>query len=290
MKNWIWGVVIVFLGVLLLLSASFYTVDQSQNALLMQFGKVLRVEKSPGLYMKWPLLQHVQYVDKRLQSYSPQPVSFLTADKKPVLLDFFAEWRVTDPGLYAARLHDQADAQAEIGDALHTALSSQVGTMSMASLIAVSQQALAAPVLSQVNQQLQNLGIHVLDLRILQVGLSPEVLQATYKRMEAEQIQQANTYRAEGKSAADEIRANAEKEKTTILADAYRQQEEIKGQGDAEAASIYGAAYGKDPQFFAFYRSLEAYRHALSNKTVLVLNPDSPFFKYFRHSLNEAGK
>ncbi|WP_414039102.1 protease modulator HflC [Acidithiobacillus sp. M4-SHS-6] len=290
MKNWLWAVVILFFALLLLASATFYTVDQSQNALLMQFGKVLRVEKAPGLYLKWPVLQHVVYVDQRLQSYSPQPVSFLTADKKPVLLDFFAEWRVTDPGVYYARLHDQTEAQAQIGDALRVALGSRVGTMSMESLIAASQQEITAPVLSEVNKHLQDLGIDVLDARILQVGLPPKVLQATYKRMEAEQIQKANTYRSQGKSDAAEIRANAEKEKTTILADAYRQQEEIKGQGDAEAASIYGDAYGKDPQFFAFYRSLEAYRHALSDKTVLVLNPDSPFFKYFRHSLHGAGK
>ncbi|PKY09959.1 HflC protein [Acidithiobacillus marinus] len=290
MKNWIWAVIIVLLGVILLLSASFYIVDQSQNALLMQFGKELRVEKSPGLYLKWPVFQHVIYIDKRLQSYSPQPETFLTEDKKPVLVDFFAEWQVTDPGVYVAHLHDQANAQAQIGEALRTALKNRVGSLSMQSLITASQQTVSAPVLTAVNQHLRSLGIDVLDLRIMQVGLPPQVLQATYKRMEAEQIQKADAYRAQGKSAADAIRANAEKEKTTILADAYRQQQEIEGQGDAQAASIYGNAYGKDPQFYAFYRSLKAYRHALSHKTVLVLNPDSPFFKYFRHSLNEAGK
>ncbi|MBU2741156.1 protease modulator HflC [Acidithiobacillus albertensis] len=290
MKNWIWAVLIVFLAVLLLASASFYTVNQSQNALLMQFGKQISVQKAPGLYLKWPVLQNVEYVDKRLQNYSPQPVSFLTQDKKPLLLSYFAEWQVVNPGVYYARLHDQANAQTQIGDVLRAALRSQIATMSMEALIAARQQEISSPVMQAADQHLSTFGIRLVDLRILQVGLPPELLQATYKRMEAEQTQQANTYHSQGKADAEQIRASAEKEKTSILADAYRQQEQIKGQGDAEAASIYGDAYGKDPKFFAFYRSLEAYRHALSDKTVLVLNPDSPFFKYFRHSLNEAGK
>ncbi len=290
MKNWIWGLIIGVLAILLLGSASFYSVDMAQNALVLQFGKTVNVVKAPGLYLKWPLLQNVVYVDKRLQSYSTQPESYLTADKKPILVDFFAEWQVVNPHAYYTRLHNQATAQSQIGDIIRAQLRSRIADLSMNAVIGADHPLIAGPIVGAVNKQLQPLGVHLVDLRILQTGFPEDVLQAVYKRMEAVQNQKAAALHAQGAAAAEQIRANAEKEKTRILADAYRQQEEIKGQGDADAASIYGTAYGKDPKFFAFYRSLEAYRHALRDKTVLVLNPDSPFFKYFRHSLNEAGK
>ena len=162
--------------------------------------------------------------------------------------------------------------------------------MTLASVIQGNQKKITEPVLVAANRRLRSLGVHLVDVRIMQVGLPPAVLQAVYKRMEAERTQEANAYRSRGAADAAEIRASADKEKTQIMADAYRQQEELKGQGDAEAASIYGAAYGKDPAFFSFYRSLETYRHSLGDKDILVLSPDSPFFKYFRHSLEPAGK
>lgn len=162
--------------------------------------------------------------------------------------------------------------------------------MSLESVIQGRRQEIINPVLAEANLRLQPLGVRLVDVRILQVGLPPEVLRAVYKRMEAERTREANDYRSRGAADAAKIRANAEKEKTEIMANAYRQEEEMKGQGDAEAASIYGAAYGKNPAFFSFYRSLEAYRHGLGDKDVLVLNPNSPFFKYFLHSLGPANQ
>ncbi|MGE4530507.1 MAG: protease modulator HflC [Acidithiobacillus sp.] len=288
MKNRTWGLILLVLAIILLASASFYSVNMSQNALVMQFGKTVGVVKSPGLYLKWPVLQNVVYVDTRLQSYNTPPESFLTADKKPILLGFFAEWRVNNPVTFYSHLHDQTSAQSQIGNVIRAALRNRIAGLSQAALVTGKHQQITEPVMSEVLPRLQSLGVQLIDVRIRQVGLPPEVLQVVYKRMEAKQNQEANAFRSQGAADAAQIRASAEKEKTQILADAYRQQEELKGQGDAEAASIYGAAYGKDPQFFAFYRSLEAYRHTLADKTVLVLSPNSPFFKYFRHSLNEA--
>ena len=290
MKNWAWSVIIAVLALVLLASASFYSVSMTQTAVVLQFGKAVRVVESPGLYMKWPIAQNVAFVNKSLSSYSTQPESFLTVGKKPVLISLFAEWRVTDPLVFYARLHNDGAAGSRIGDVLRSALRSEVGKMTLKSVIQGQRSKMMDPVLAEANKRLQPLGVHLVDLRILQVGLPTDVLQAVYKRMEAERVEEANAYRSEGAADAAKIRAEANKEQTRIMADAYRQQEELKGQGDAEAASIYGAAYGKDPAFYSFYRSLEAYRHSLSDKDVLVLSPDAPFFRYFRHSLEPAGK
>ena len=288
MKNWAWSVILVVLALLLLASASFYSVRMTQSAIILQFGKAVRVVEAPGLYLKWPLVQDVVFVDKRLTSYSTQPEPFLTVEKKPVLIDFFAEWRVVNPLVFYTRLHNTSTAQSRIGDIVRSALRGEVGKMSLESVIQGRRQEVINPVLAEANLRLQPLGVRLVDVRILQVGLPPEVLRAVYKRMEAERTREANDYRSLGAADAAKIRANAEKEKTEIMANAYRQEEEMKGQGDAEAASIYGAAYGKNPAFFSFYRSLEAYRHGLGDKDVLVLSPDSPFFKYFLHSLGSA--
>ncbi|MBU2785361.1 protease modulator HflC [Acidithiobacillus ferriphilus] len=290
MKNWAWSLIVVVLALLLLASASFYSVRMTQTAVVLQFGKVVRVTEASGLHMKWPLVQNVEFIDNRLASYSTQPESFLTAEKKPVLISFFAEWQVVNPLAFYTRLHNDASAQSQIGDIVRSSLRGEIGTMTLASVIQGNQKKITEPVLVAANRRLRSLGVHLVDVRIMQVGLPPAVLQAVYKRMEAERTQEANAYRSRGAADAAEIRASADKEKTQIMADAYRQQEELKGQGDAEAASIYGAAYGKDPAFFSFYRSLEAYRHSLGDKDILVLSPDSPFFKYFRHSLEPAGK
>ncbi|MBU2849043.1 MULTISPECIES: protease modulator HflC [Acidithiobacillus] len=290
MKNWAWSLIVVVLALLLLASASFYSVRMTQTAVVLQFGKVVRVTEASGLHMKWPLVQNVEFIDNRLASYSTQPESFLTVEKKPVLISFFAEWQVVNPLAFYTRLHNDASAQSQIGDIVRSSLRGEIGTMTLASVIQGNQKKITEPVLVAANRRLRSLGVHLVDVRIMQVGLPPAVLQAVYKRMEAERTQEANAYRSRGAADAAEIRASADKEKTQIMADAYRQQEELKGQGDAEAASIYGAAYGKDPAFFSFYRSLETYRHSLGGKDILVLSPDSPFFKYFRHSLEPAGK
>ena len=290
MKNWAWSLIVVVLALLLLASASFYSVRMTQTAVVLQFGKVVRVTEASGLHMKWPLVQNVEFIDNRLASYSTQPESFLTAEKKPVLISFFAEWQVVNPLAFYTRLHNDASAQSQIGDIVRSSLRGEIGTMTLASVIQGNQKKITEPVLVAANRRLRSLGVHLVDVRIMQVGLPPAVLQAVYKRMEAERTQEANAYRSRGAADAAEIRASADKEKTQIMADAYRQQEELKGQGDAEAASIYGAAYSKDPAFFSFYRSLETYRHSLGDKDILVLSPDSPFFKYFRHSLEPAGK
>ncbi|MBW9247517.1 MAG: protease modulator HflC [Acidithiobacillus ferriphilus] len=290
MKNWAWSLIVVVLALLLLASASFYSVRMTQTAVVLQFGKVVRVTEASGLHMKWPLVQNVEFIDNRLASYSTQPESFLTVEKKPVLISFFAEWQVVNPLAFYTRLHNDASAQSQIGDIVRSSLRGEIGTMTLASVIQGNQKKITEPVLVAANRRLRSLGVHLVDVRIMQVGLPPAVLQAVYKRMEAERTQEANAYRSRGAADAAEIRASADKEKTQIMADAYRQQEELKGQGDAEAASIYGAAYGKDPAFFSFYRSLETYRHSLGDKDILVLSPDSPFFKYFRHSLEPAGK
>ncbi|WCE95012.1 protease modulator HflC [Acidithiobacillus ferriphilus] len=290
MKNWAWSLIVVVLALLLLASASFYSVRMTQTAVVLQFGKVVRVTEASGLHMKWPLVQNVEFIDNRLASYSTQPESFLTVEKKPVLISFFAEWQVVNPLAFYTRLHNDASAQSQIGDIVRSSLRGEIGTMTLASVIQGNQKKITEPVLVAANRRLRSLGVHLVDVRIMQVGLPPAVLQAVYKRMEAERTQEANAYRSRGAADAAEIRASADKEKTQIMADAYRQQEELKGQGDAEAASIYGAAYGKDPAFFSFYRSLETYRHSLGSKDILVLSPDSPFFKYFRHSLEPAGK
>ncbi|MHB8236578.1 MAG: protease modulator HflC [Acidithiobacillus ferrivorans] len=290
MKNWAWSLIAVVLALLLLASASFYSVRMTQTAVVLQFGKVVRVAETPGLHMKWPLVQNVEFIDNRLSSYSTQPESFLTVEKKPVLINFFAEWQIVNPLVFYTRLHNDASAQSRIGDIVRSSLRREIGTMTLASVIQGNPKKMMEPVLVAANQRLQSLGVHLVDVRVMQVGLPPAVLQAVYKRMEAERTQEANAYRSRGAADAAEIHASADKEKTQIIADAYRQQEELKGQGDAEAASIYGAAYGKDPAFFSFYRSLETYRHSLGDKDILVLSPDSPFFKYFRHSLEPTGK
>ena len=273
MKNRAWSLIIVVLALLLLASASFYSVRMTQTAVVLQFGKAVRVVETPGLYMKWPLMQNVAFIDKRLSSYSTQPESFLTAEKKPVLINFFAEWQVVNPLVFYTRLHNDVSAQSRIGDIVRSSLRGKVGKMTLESVIQGNRKEIVDPVLVEANQRLQSLGVRLVDVHILQVGLPPEVLQAVYKRMEAERKQEANAYRSQGAADAAKIHASADKEKTQIMADAYRQQEELKGQGDAEAASIYGAAYGKDPAFFSFYRSLETYRHSLGGKDILVLSP-----------------
>lgn len=266
---------------------SMYTVQQGQHAILLKLGEIKRTDIGPGLHFKLPLVENVEYFDTRLLTLDSQPERFLTSEKKNVIVDFFVMWRIANlDQYYRATRGDEQRALLRLSQIMKDGLRSEFGKLTIQQAVSGQRSKILGPVETQANKAARALGIQVVDVRLKRIDLPPEVADSVYRRMEAERARVAAEFRARGKEAAERIRATADRERTVILANAYRESQILRGQGDAEAAAIYARAYQKDPSFYAFYRSLEAYRKAFNGKhDVLVLKPDSQFFRYF----NDAG-
>jgi membrane protease subunit HflC len=280
--NFIAAIVAVVIAVL---ATSIFTVDQRQYAIVFQLGEIREVISSPGLYFKWPLIQNVRYFDKRILTLdSNEPERFITSEKKNVLVDSFVKWRIVDPQLYYISVAgDEARAKTRLSQTVNAGLREEFGKRTVHDVVSGERDKIMEQMREKADLDARKIGVQIVDVRVKRVDFPPEVSDSVYRRMEAERKRVANELRSEGAAEAEKIRADADKQREVIVAEAYRDAQKIKGEGDAKAAAIYAQAFGQNPEFYAFYRSLEAYRGSFKGKSdVLVLEPDSDFFKYMR--------
>lgn len=266
---------------------SLYIVTQTEKAVLLQFGKIQVADVQPGLHVKIPGVNQVRKFDARLLTLESPIQRILTKEKKAVMVDAYAKWRVADAErFYTATSGMKQIADDRLSQRLVSALSNQFGTRSLNEVVSGERDALMAAITKSLNGMAQKeLGIEVVDVRVKAIDLPKEVYRSVFDRMSSEREREAREHRSKGKELAEGIRADADRQKRVILAEAYRESEEVRGDGDAKAAAIYAKAYGQDAEFYAFYRSLGAYRDSFSSKNdVLVLDPQSEFFRYLQQS------
>ena len=280
------GLLLAIAAALFVLFSSVFIVNESQTAIVLNLGKVVRSDLKPGLHFKWPLVEEVRKFDRRILSLDDAPERYLTAEKKDVEIDFFVKWRISDVTTFyrVASGGDEGAAKARLAPIVKNALRNEINQLDLVAVVSSGRSNLTSRLLKNINASAATLGIQVLDVRIKRINLpqDSDILVSVFNRMRAERARVANQLRAEGEQAAQGIRAEAERERLVLLADAERDAQARRGEGDARAAEIYAAAYGQDAEFYAFYRSLEAYRAALADgRTTLVLDPDSEFLRYF---------
>jgi membrane protease subunit HflC len=271
---------------LLALSMSVYTVDQRKAAIKFQLGEVVSMQTEPGLYFMVPVLQNVRLYDTRIQTYDTKDAErFLTSENKNVLVDSFVKWRVIDVRQYYVSVRgDSNAAEARISQTVNDALRAEFAKRTVHDVVSGEREKIMETVADKVDKDVKNIGVEVVDVRLKRVDLVPEISSDVYRRMESERKRVANELRSTGSAEGEKIKADADRQKQVIVAEAYRDAQRTKGEGDAMAARIYAEAYGKNPEFYSFYRSLEAYRAALRNKgDVMLLEPNSDFFKYLKN-------
>ncbi|MGE5319040.1 MAG: protease modulator HflC [Hyphomicrobiaceae bacterium] len=288
------GPVLVALIVLLLvLSGSMFTVDQRQNALVFQLGEVVSVKTKPGLYFKLPLVQNVRYFDTRILTLdAAEPERFITSEKKNVLVDSYIKWRVIDAKqFYVSVGGDETRAQIRLGQTVNDGLRAEFGKRTIHDVVSGQRDEVMNLIRAKADQDARSIGVQVVDVRIKRVDLPESVSENVYRRMEAERKQVANELRSTGAAEAEKIKADADRQKQVIVANAYRDAQRVKGEGDAKASAVYAAAYEKNPEFYAFYRSMQAYRDSFKSKSdVMVLDPSADFFKYMKNPRAAGGK
>ena len=270
--------------VAILLSSSLYTVKETQVALKLRLGEIVSIESEPGLKFKTPFVNNVVWFDKRIQTLDSAAESFLTVQKKNVVVDSFVKWRIVDTQkFYISTGGVMAQANFILAQNNQDALRSEFSKRTILEVISDQREAIMASVKGKLKSIAEDkYGIEVVDVRIKRIELSQEVRNSVYSRMETERKGLANKYRSEGAEEAEKLQAFADKERTIILANAYRDSEKIRGEGDAISASNYAKAYSQDAEFYSFYRSLESYKKSFNEQgDILVLNPDSEFFRHF---------
>jgi len=283
----------IVIALLVLLAMSLFVVDQRQNAIVFRLGEVVSVKKEPGLYFKLPLLDNVRFFDVRILTIdTPEPERFPPSEKKNVLVDLFVKWRITDVrGYFTSVGGDESRAQTRLLQTINDGLRAEFGNRTVHDVVSGERDKIMELMRNRANEDASKIGVEVLDVRLKRVDLPQEVSESVYRRMEAERKRVANELRSTGGAESEKIRADADKQREVILAEAYRDAQRIKGEGDARAAAIYARAYEINPEFYAFYRSLEAYRASFKNRSdVLVLEPNSEFFKYMRSGGRPAGR
>ncbi len=287
MKNMSVNILMSLVIVLILFSLSIFVVDQRQNAIVLQLGEVISVKTKPGLYFKIPLVQNVLYFDSRIQTLdSAEPERFITAEKKNVMVDYFVKWRIANVKQYYISLGgDETLAQTRLLQTVNSAMREEIGKSTIHSVISGDRDLIMDVLRKKTDLDANKIGVDVLDVRLKQVNFPPEISDSVYRRIDAERKRVANELRATGYAESEQIRADADRQRQVTLADAYRNAQKIKGEGDATATSVYAVAYGRNSEFYAFYRSLEAYRQSFKNKgDLMVVDPNSSFFKYFKNS------
>lgn len=275
----------IVIALLILASLTVYTVDQRQNAMVFQLGEVVAIDRQPGLYFKLPLVQNVRYFDTRVLTLDPsEPDRFITSEKKNVLVDYFAKWRIIDVKQYYVSVGgDETRARTRLQQTINDSLRAEFGKRTVPDVVSGQRSQIMDILRIKADQDARKIGVQVLDVRLKHVDLPQEVSESVYRRMEAERKRVANELRSTGAAEAEKIRADADRQREVIIAEAYRDAQSIKGEGDARASTVYGTAYSKNPEFYAFYRSMDAYRQSFRSKSdVMVLEPNGAFFKYMK--------
>jgi len=277
-------VIAVVLGLLILVATqTFFRVDQTQKAVLLQLGKPVSEDAlGPGLHLKIPFIQNVVYFDTRVLTFDAQPEEILTKDKKNLVVDNYTKFRIVNPLVFYRTLRTIPRAQARLDDIVYSELRVALGHYDLIEIVAQDRARIMKQVTEKSNELIADYGIEVIDVRIKRTDLPPENERAIFGRMRAERERQAKQYRSEGQEEAAKIRAKADKERTIIIAEANRQAEELRGQGDAEATRIYAEAYTKAPDFFQFLRSMDAYKRSFEGRTDIILTPESQYLRYMR--------
>ncbi|MDH5508976.1 MAG: protease modulator HflC [Nitrospinota bacterium] len=272
-------VVVVLLG-----SDTFFIVNENEQAVITQFGRFVRKIQEPGLKYKTPLLQSVIYYDNRLLDHDVQPQEVVTKDKRTLVVDNFSKWKIVDPEKFYKRAKTEKVAEERLRDIIYSELRQDFGAHDLNEIISAKRVDLMRLVTERSNAKVLELemGVEIVDVRIKRADLPPSNQQAVFNRMRAERKRIARQFRSKGDEEAQKIRATTDKEKVIILAEAYKTEQEIRGKGDAESIRITAEAFGKNPKFFEFLRSLEAYRTAISEQDSMVLTHNSPFLKYLK--------
>ena len=279
----------VFVGLIILalvIAMSVYTVDQRKAAIKFQLGEVVAVQTQPGLYFLMPILQNVRLYDTRIQTLdSREAERFLTSENKNVLVDSFVKWRIIDVRQYFVSVRgDSVAAEARISQTVNDALRAEFARRTVHDVVSGEREKIMTTVADKVDKDVKGIGVEIVDVRLKRVDLVPEISSDVYRRMESERKRVANELRATGQAEGEKIKADADRQRQVTVAEAYRDAQRTKGEGDAQAARVYAEAYQKNPEFYSFYRSMEAYRQSLRSRgDVLVLDPSSEFFKYFKN-------
>ncbi|MFT4592178.1 MAG: membrane protease subunit HflC [Gammaproteobacteria bacterium] len=278
--------VLIIAFVLLVVSQSLFTVDERELAIKFRFGEIVGSDFTPGLHFKFPFVNNVEKYPKRILTLSNPQELFLTFEKKNLYVDFFVKWRIVNiDNYYNATRGDELVAKQRLLEQVKDGIRSEFAKRTVPEVVTAERRELMADMMRGVRENAKTLGIEVVDVRVKRIEFSEEVSDSVFRRMRQERARVASELRAEGAEAAEQIRADAERKRTVLLAEAYRDAEITRGTGDAKAAEIYAAAYSKNPEFYAFYRSISAYRRSLGNAgDLLVIAPDGEFFRYLNNS------
>ena len=292
MNKSISNILIGAVAALVLLSMSVFVVDQRQNAIVFQLGEVVSVKTDPGLYFKVPLMQNVRYFDSRILTLDTvDPERFITAEKKNVLVDSFVKWRIVDVKQYYVSVGgDEIRARTRLLQTVNSSMREEFGKRTINEVVSGERDKIMEVLRTKADADARKIGVEVLDVRLKRVDFPLEISESVYRRMDAERKRVANELRASGAAEGEKIKADADRQREVILAEAYRTAQKTKGEGDAKASALYAAAFGRNAEFYSFYRSLEAYKQSFKNKSdVMVLDPSSAFFKYLKSS-GKGGK
>jgi membrane protease subunit HflC len=270
--------------VLIIINATVYTVDEREKAVVIKFGEVIRYEDKPGLHFKLPFINSVRYYDARILTLDAEPQPFLTKEKKKVLVDYFVKWRIADVMKFYVTLGgNKQGGGVLLSQLINSGLRDEFGKRTIHEVISGDRRKIMEILSVAADRETRGYGIEVVDVRIQRVDLPNEVSQSVYQRMEAERARTAKELRAQGAEAAEKIRADADRQREILMAEAYREAERLRGEGDARATAIYAQAYSRDPEFYSFYRSLNAYKESFKDKSdIMVVDPSADFFKYLK--------
>jgi membrane protease subunit HflC len=279
-------VAVIALGLLVIVTliSAVYSVDEREKVIVVRFGQILRHDDEPGIHLKTPFIDDARFFDSRILTMDADPQPFLTREKKYVIVDSFVKWRVLDAQLYYLTVGGQeSEARRRLEQVINSGLRDEFGKRNVQSVVSAERGKVMQILTEYADRESRRFGIQVVDVRIQRVDLPDEVNQSVYQRMKAERLRIANELRAQGAEAAEKIRADAERQRDVLIANAYRQSETVRGEGDARATAIYANAYGQSPEFFALYRSLNAYKETFKKKDdIMIVDPSSDFFRYMK--------
>ena len=281
------NVLIGAVAALIVLSMSIFVVDQRQNAIVFQLGEAVGIKTEPGLYFKVPLMQNVRYFDSRILTLDTvDPERFITAEKKNVLVDSFVKWRIVDVKQYYVSVGgDEVRAKTRLLQTVNSSMREEFGKRTINEVVSGERDKIMEVLRTKADADARKIGVEVLDVRLKRVDFPLEISESVYRRMDAERKRVANELRASGAAESEKIKADADRQREVIMAEAYRTAQQAKGEGDARASALYATAFGRNPEFYSFYSSLEAYKQSFKNKSdMMVLDPSSAFFKYLKSS------
>lgn len=276
--------ILIAIGALLFIGMMcVFTVSQTEKAIKFRLGEIVKADYEPGLHFKWPFINNVKKFDSRIQTMDAPPERFLTAEKKNVIVDSFVKWRIGDVATFYTTVAGDIDqANLRLDQIIKDAFRSEFSKREIKQLISTDRSVIREILIKNTKRIAADLGLEVVDVQVMRIDLPPEVSSSVFQRMEAERERVAREFRSQGAEAAEKIRADADRQRVVTIANAFREAEKIRGEGDAKAAEIYAKAYGQDTEFFTFYSSLNAYKQTFTGSDIMVLDPESDFFQYFK--------